>query len=122
MSGTNSENEGVIRHEPIEPEPIEEVIESDHQPESDLSLISEQAAPDSYMDSITSKDSSKPEGRSNILFKTAVNLYGSTGDRQQALAEWDADSARVRNYLVTIQITPEAKVNHSRRQHVDGLE
>jgi hypothetical protein len=116
---TNGENKGASFLESVEEE---DVIESTSNPSPIGALFSKQAAPDSYMDSITTKDGSKPEGRSNVLFKTAVNLYGSTGDRKQALAEWDAVSARVRNYLVTIQITPEEKVNHSRRQHVDGLE
>jgi hypothetical protein len=118
VSRTNDDNKGVSLSEPSG----EDGADSNGQSEPDHSPISEPAAPDSYIDSITTKDDSKPEGRSNILFKTAVNLYGSTGDRQQALAEWDAVSARVRNYLVAIQITPEEKVNHSRRQHVDGLE
>jgi len=117
---TNSDNKGLNRPEPLEIE--ENVIDSIPQPKLYVCPTSEPAPPSSRMDSITSKDISKPEGRSNLLFKTAVNLYGNTGDHQKALAEWDAVAARVRNYLVAIQITPEEKVNHSRRQYVDGLE
>lgn len=118
LSRTNAKNKGDSSDEPSEAVVTNPTAKS----EPDLGEISSSPEAGRWIDAITSKDRTTPEGRSNLLYTTAVNLFGCTGDRQAALSEWDAVSARVRNYLVAIQITPEEKVNHGRRETVEGLE
>jgi hypothetical protein len=112
MSRTNSENKGVSRPETIEPEPIEEdVIDSIPQPKPDVCPTSEPAPPSSRMDSIASKDSSKPEGRSNLPFDTADKrkafmfqqviraLQAGNVYTESLRREWDEVDQRVRQWL-----------------------
>jgi hypothetical protein len=87
LSRTNDDNKGVSLSETsggVE-------IDSDGQSETDVRRVSEAPAPSSWLDTVNSKDSSKPKGRGNMLSQTAVNLRGNTAPAIKALPFDTAD-------------------------------